>query len=72
MRKKSSPLHHAGQFCAALYQRVMSSIVTLVALSAFVGGMGAGVLYSNATPAIIEIHGTCDVKIPEFLIPSSS
>jgi hypothetical protein len=71
MRKKSNALRHAANLASELC-RTARRVGVLLLVAVFFAGAGAGVLYCNANPPDIAIHGTCDVKIPEFLIPSQT
>lgn len=48
------------------------AIISGIAVTLLVTGMALGIIYAYGHPADIDIHGTCDVKIPEFLMPSAT
>jgi hypothetical protein len=51
----------------------LSRKVGFLALSAALcSGMALGIIYAQRYPVEVTINGTCEVKFPEFLIPSSS
>lgn len=47
--------------------------VGFIALTASLcSGMALGIIYAQRYPVEVTINGTCEVKFPEFLVPSST
>lgn len=72
MAKKSKFLKLSSALLGEVRAFLSRKVGFIALTAALCSGMALGIIYAQRYPVEVTINGTCEVKFPEFLVPSAT